>query len=260
MLNTIKEIIKSIFKKFNYRIVKENNYVIFENQKINFLLNTKAINTKKALTHFKKSNSQLYQDLFVLDQHNFKNDGYFVEFGCCDGIHLSNTYLLEKYFNWRGIVCEPAKKFANELKRNRKCFVETQCVYSESNINLLFNESNSGELSSLSKFLPNDKFIKLRKNNVSYEVKTISLNDLLDKYKAPKIFEYLSIDTEGSEYEILKTFNFKNYIPKIITVEHNFDTEKRELIKNLLIKNNYTRVFENISGWDDWYKHDYLGW
>ena len=45
-----------------------------------------------------------------------------------------------------------------------------------------------------------------RQKGIKYKVNTISLEDLLEKYKAPTIIDYMSIDTEGSEYEILKKF------------------------------------------------------
>ena len=69
---------------------------------------------------------------------------------------------------------------------------------------------------------------------------------------APKIIDYLSIDTEGSEYEILKNFDFESYSFRVITVEHNH-TDNRELVKVLLTSNGYKRVHEAISDFDDWY-------
>ena len=76
-----------------------------------------------------------------------------------------------------------------------------------------------------------------------------------DKYSAPKIIDYLSIDTEGSEYEILKKFNFDKYIFSVITCEHNF-TENRKKIFNLLTSKGYKRIFKDISRFDDWYIYD----
>jgi hypothetical protein len=86
----------------------------------------------------------------------------------------------------------------------------------------------------------------------SEKVETVSLIDLLNTYNAPKNIDYLSIDTEGSEYEILEAFDFSKYRISIITCEHNF-SKKREKIFKLLNKNGYQRVFQGLSRWDDWY-------
>ena len=65
---------------------------------------------------------------------------------------------------------------------------------------------------------------------------------MLIKYNAPKFIDYLSIDTEGSEYEILKNFDFKSYKFRVITCEHNYN-ENREKIYELLTENGYERRF-----------------
>ncbi len=83
-------------------------------------------------------------------------------------------------------------------------------------------------------------------------MKTISLSDLLDKYAAPRIVDYLSIDTEGSEYEILNGFNFEKYQFRVITCEHNF-APQRDSIFALLSRHGYQRKFEQWSEFDDWY-------
>jgi hypothetical protein len=93
---------------------------------------------------------------------------------------------------------------------------------------------------------------KARKKSVNYDVKTVSLIDLLDQHDAPRLIDYLSIDTEGSEYEIIKDFDFKKYKFSVITVEHGF-TKKREDIYRLLVDNGYVRCFQELSRWDDWY-------
>ena len=92
-----------------------------------------------------------------------------------------------------------------------------------------------------------------RKKKEIITVETITLEDLLKEHKAPEKIDYLSIDTEGSEYTILKNFNFKLYEISIITIEHNYIDDQRNNIKSLLEKNNFVRVFEKISRMDDWY-------
>ena len=119
----------------------------------------------------------------------------------------------------------------------------------------MFNETKKGELSTIDYFSDKDDHMNSRKIGKKYLVKTLSLEHLLKKYDAPKLIDYLSIDTEGSEYTILKNFEFKNYKFKIITVEHNF-TNQREKIYKLLTQKGYTRKFTDLSRIDDWYVLD----
>lgn len=93
---------------------------------------------------------------------------------------------------------------------------------------------------------------KSRRRGTKYTVNTISLNDLLKKYNAPKTIDYLSIDTEGSEYEILSAFDFNEFSISVITVEHNY-TPARAALHELLTKAGYVRKCEEFSKFDDWY-------
>ena len=83
-------------------------------------------------------------------------------------------------------------------------------------------------------------------------VKTISLLDLLQNNNAPKKIDLLSIDTEGSEFEILSAFDFEKWSFNVIICEHNFSKDRKR-IRNLLEKNGYKRRFSYISFVDDWY-------
>ena len=79
--------------------------------------------------------------------------------------------------------------------------------------------------------------------------------DLLEKFDYEQKLDYLSLDTEGSELEILGSIDYKKIQISIITVEHNF-TNKRNEIKTLLENKGYKRVFEKFSYCDDWYISD----
>ena len=199
-----------------------------------------------------KSKSQIEQDLFVLHELNNKRNGYFVEFGATNGVDLSNTHLLEKEFGWTGILAEPAKVWAEELVKNRSCHIDFDCVWSKSGETLEFNEVNAAELSTINVFSNLDQHARTREKGFKYTVNTISLVDLLKKYNAPKDIDYLSIDTEGSEYDILSAFDFDAYNIKIITCEHNY-TPMQEKIYELLTSKGYTRKFTECSYFDDWY-------
>jgi FkbM family methyltransferase len=197
--------------------------------------------------------SQLGQEIFALIQTDFKKNGYFVEFGATNGLELSNTHLLEKEFGWSGILAEPATVWHKELHKNRTCNIDTQCVWSKSGETISFHESDIAVLStvnSLRSMADGNKDVRLAGRQ--YDVQTISLEDLLKKYSAPRSIDYLSIDTEGSEYEILSNFNFDAYDIKTITCEHNYMPE-REQIYRLLTSKGYFRIDADKSRWDDWY-------
>ncbi len=196
--------------------------------------------------------SQLKQDLFVLLESRFKRNGFFVEFGATNGIDLSNTYLLEKSYGWTGILAEPATIWKEDLIKNRNAALEFNCVWSKTGEKLSFNMVEEAEFSTINNYSSSDAHALKRKKGSTYEVKTISLLDMLIRHNSPAIIDYLSIDTEGSEYEILKNFDFSKYDIKIITCEHNFTADRSKLL-NLLTSNGYQRKFTGLSKWDDWY-------
>lgn len=199
-----------------------------------------------------KSKSQLRQDLFVLSELGFKRNGFFVEFGATNGVDLSNSYLLEKEYGWSGILAEPAKLWHEDLFRNRTAIIDTRCVWSQTGVELLFSQAEVPELSTLNSFANIDSHALHRKNSFNYKVETVSLVEMLNQHNAPREIDYLSIDTEGSEFDILMNFDFEKYKFKIITCEHNY-TESRDKIKSLLESQGYSRKLERISEFDDWY-------
>lgn len=204
------------------------------------------------VANLEESTAQLHQDLFVLWETECKQGGFFVEVGACDGLLFSNTCLLEQKFGWRGLLVEPAIKWHAELKRNRKCLISHLFVAGRSAETVQFCETEQGELSTALALADSDRHAELRKARKVYPVTTISLDALLKKYSAPTHIDYLSLDTEGSELEILEAFDFSLYDIRCITCEHNF-TSKRDLIHRLLAQHGYVRKYEDMSGFDDWY-------
>jgi FkbM family methyltransferase len=198
--------------------------------------------------------SQIGQDLFALYSLNWKRDGYFVEFGATNGVDLSNSYLLEKDFGWKGILAEPAKIWHAELLKNRTAAIDFDCVWKESGREMQFAVTENAEFSTLSDFAGSDAHKRARKSAAWQTVKTISLNDLLERHAAPREIDYLSIDTEGSELDILSAFDFGRYAVSVISCEHNFSHQRQEIF-TLLARNGFVRMFEGLSRWDDWYVH-----
>jgi hypothetical protein len=82
------------------------------------------------------------------------------------------------------------------------------------------------------------------------EVPTVTLVDLMSEYSAPSVIDYLSLDTEGSEFDILLAHDFDKYKFRYITVEHNW-SPKGILIQHLLARKGYVHV--RRVAMDDWY-------
>ena len=204
------------------------------------------------------TNAQNYQDLWALFENKFKRDGFFVEFGATDGVTGNNTLLLEREYGWTGILAEPNPHWHNDLFLNRKCNITKKCVYIKSGVNVDFLITDAPDLATIKGFGDDDEWKEARKNAPSIKVPTISLLELLDYYRAPDIIDYMSVDTEGTEYGILNAFfaqNANKYKVRAITVEHNF-TPMRDKLLELMTANGYKRVFTEVSRWDDYYERD----
>jgi len=200
------------------------------------------------------SNSQLFQDLWVAYESNEKRDGYFVEFGACDGVYLSNTHLLEKVYGWTGIIGDPNPRYKKALRKNRTCRVTNRCIFPGPRRRRTFRCTDDGAFSTLEEFAQLDSnWDRHRSSNYEHvNVYTVSINDVLEEFGAPRVIDYLSLDTEGSEFAILQDLDFGRWKIGLITVEHNY-TPNREKIHDLLTRNGYLRKLDAISKWDDWY-------
>jgi FkbM family methyltransferase len=182
----------------------------------------------------------------------WKHHGYFVEFGATNGKDLSNTFLLEKDFSWKGLLVEPGKNWHKELKENRSVDISHKCVWKSDGEMISFNESIYPEFSTIDSLIDFDGMQKSRVSTNQYLVETVSLQKLLDDHESPKYIDYISIDTEGSEYEILNSFDFSRYEFGILTVEHNYNRNET-MIDDLLSRNGYIRVHREVSNFDGWY-------
>ena len=167
--------------------------------------------------------------------------------------------MLENSFKWIGLLAEPSPQWHEKLKNNRpNSKILTKCIWKSSGEKLDFFVSDVGELSSINDFIhsdlssmPGNTQARVQKGKV-VEVETVSINDVIESNFNGDTPSYISIDTEGSEYEILKSFDFEKYQPVVFTIEHNF-TNLQHKIDKLMISKGYVRVFRQITAFDAWY-------
>lgn len=203
-----------------------------------------------------QSRAQLFQDLWVLQQLDEKRDGFFVEFGACDGLHLSNTHLLERAYGWSGILCEPNPAWHEALAANRTAAIDTRCVAPRSGeeIDLLCPEDRP-ELARMRHIVPDDIHERNgnRRRHRLTRCQSVSLTDLLAEHDAPRQIDYISVDTEGSEYEILAGFDFERYDVTCWTIENGGEPDKAARISALMREKGYRHWRPGISRWDSWF-------
>jgi len=176
-------------------------------------------------------------------------DGYYLDVGAGDGVHLSNTKMLDER-GWKGICIDPFP--ANMETRTAKVFREV--VSSEKGQKVRFRPS--GFLGGIEDYFNFTKDWEPHKQHKALELTTTTLDDILARANAPNYIHYMSLDIEGAEMEALKGFSFSKYKVGALTVEHNWEEPKRSLIRALLESRGYRRVFANTR--DDYYLHHEL--
>lgn len=193
--------------------------------------------------------SQLGQDHFVLDFLGGLRNGYFLDSGASDGVSVNNTLLLERAFGWTGICVEPNEGFFAALVNNRQCHCVNCCLYDREGPVDFIEASTLGGI--VQEYHPSLlKYVHSSGSGVSVQKNARTIGSLLLQYGAPSIIDYWSLDTEGSELAILKSFPFDRYALRVLTVEHNHLPVRAE-IKDFLEGKGYRRIRE--MGIDDCY-------
>jgi FkbM family methyltransferase len=205
-----------------------------------------------------RSRAQIMQDLWACFELDNRRNGFYVEFGATDGRTNSNTALLEAEYGWRGILAEPNPAWHPALRDNRRAAIDTRCVAARSGETVDFLVVDDPELSTIAAYAAQDHFATYRSRAPQIAVETVALNDLLADHNAPPVIDYISIDTEGSELDILSTFDFRRWQVRLFSVEHN-NTEREGEIDTLMARHGYRRVFAEFSQWDAWYRHEDVG-
>lgn len=179
--------------------------------------------------------SQFNQDEIINIILQNKKNGVFLDIGAYDGITFSNSYFFEKSNNWTGICFEPNPITFKKLSEIRNATLINGGVSSKDGILTFKRFEGNQELEMLSGF--SDFFTEEQLRRIENELKqepqsltetiqvqTLNINNLLIETKINKV-DYCSIDTEGGEFEILKTINFKKTYFATLSVEDNGNSQ-----------------------------------
>jgi FkbM family methyltransferase len=165
---------------------------------------------------------QADQDLLAYLYFRGKRGGFFLDIGAHDGKTYSNTLVFEQ-LGWRGVCMEPLPELFAQLKENRRCDCYREALSDTSAPAADFiRAAGVDTLSGLeSKMAPTHKdWIAREKGQVErITVKSITFPELMARYPEISTIDFLSLDVEGAEMDILRTIDFERYRFGLITVE-----------------------------------------
>jgi FkbM family methyltransferase len=212
------------------------------------ILLNKCSNSIKSINPFK---GQHGQDIWVIfDIMKLKRGGFFIDLAAADGITNSNTFVLEKWFGWKGICIEPNPNYFEKLSKLRKCIIDTTVISDKREVVTfrIDNGQHGGIVSDDTKNKPS-KFIKKTQTIINMDAKPLS--DVLIKHNAPLVIDYFSLDIEGAEDRVVRSIDFSKYKFRCMTIE-NPSSET----KSLLLEAGYLLVKEQNG--DGFYIHQSL--
>ena len=198
--------------------------------------------------------SQDKQDQY-LETHIFKGykNGVFMDIGAHDGKSINNTLYFEESNNWTGVNVEPIKKVYNDLVVNRPNCININCAVCNNDgiSEFICNKGYTEMISGIKDTFDPRHMQRLQRENRRYgstteiiEVETKKLETICDSHKISHI-NYLSIDVEGAEFEVIKSINFDKIYIDVIAFENNYNNASIPIIK-YLEERNYVVIHKSL--------------
>lgn len=182
--------------------------------------------------------SQMAQDYYLYTRHfvNLKRRGVYADVATNDPIGISNTFFMEQCLGWKGLCIEANPKYLAQIHRRRNCALVPTCVGDEDG-----REVNFGLASGLSGVMATNKNAKewreKRERITTMRMTCSTMGIELDTYAVRKV-DYLSLDVEGHELEVLKGIDWSKVVVNVMTIEVGDNSEK---IEAFLKKKGYVR-------------------
>lgn len=195
------------------------------------------------------SYSQFGEDRILQDLFESGYKGVCIDVGATDGVGMSNSYHFEQH-GWMCICCEANPDMYESLKMNRHNAIHC-AVGSEDKLEVEFNvvtlAGQGGNQTAISGLqidqrLYNDHLF-LQPEVKKINVPMMTLNTILKKYPAIDKIDFLSIDTEGTEIDVMKGFDIAKWMPKVVVLENNYDDKH---YVDYMDSVGYKRVLRNV--------------
>ena len=174
--------------------------------------------------------SQVGQDEVILNLLQNKQRGYFVDLAANHAVVLSNTYKLEAWHGWHGICIEPNPAYEwGLLQRNCTYVAAIIGANRMEKVSVVLPPGQAGPGGGIVRDdFDNKKTIdedapsavkKRARTTKPTTMYTVSLTEILDRFAAPQVIDYVSLDVEGAEFYVMQSFDFDRYKIRVMTVE-----------------------------------------
>ncbi|MCB1887699.1 MAG: FkbM family methyltransferase [Rhodocyclaceae bacterium] len=170
--------------------------------------------------HFSQSGQDHFIDVVLTDG---ARDRVFVEVGALDGVTGSNTLFFEMFRGWRGLLVEAVPELAEAARQNRRSPCVSAAVGVPGPARLIQVESGYTQMSGLVSAYDDVTLAHVRQHPAhrerTFEVEVRDLADVLDEAGITRV-DYLSLDIEGAEVDVLARFPFERIPVAVWSVEN----------------------------------------
>lgn len=204
---------------------------------------------------------QLGQDAIAYAIFKGKKQGFYANIGANDGKEIDNTLLFEN-LGWQGFCVEANPKTFEKLKQNRKCDCYNVALVSKPMGKMRMATSDIGgqETSAIMEFDTGVMEYAWAGKEIEYfEVDTSTFDDIMRHYPQISHIDFMSLDVEGAELEVLKGIDFERFSFGLMSIEHNNVAPARVAIIEFLKSKGYRLFMDNY--WDFMFvKDEKIGW
>jgi hypothetical protein len=182
--------------------------------------------------------SQLCQEAFALAYTNCEKKPYYLEIGAFHPEQYSNTASLRKYMGWTGLSVDPSRD-------SHEAFVAA-------GLGEHFLNMGVGVASGTAHFFSNGAFSQtLREPSAcTSEIKIIGIRELVELHAD---IDYVSLDIEGGEVDVIRAFPWEICKPSVFTIEHNYDDVVKKDLQHLMENQGYRRVLDSVTNFESWF-------
>lgn len=186
------------------------------------------------------SYSQEGEDIILMRIFNGQSNGFYVDVGAHHPMRFSNTYKFYK-LGWQGINIEPNPDTFNLLKRYRAKDINLNCGVAKEKSRLEYYMFDEPALNTFDREVSRSRISNNSKQIKTMHIDVLSLADILNNYIPPnQRIDFLTVDVEGMDLDVLKSNDWKKYRPNWVLVEQlnledieNLDFELHRYMKSL---------------------------